>query len=115
MKPIMISDGDATASIAKTISFNGLTTQDNWELDEIKLHLSAVATAANSLVVRQKSFLGDTYNAVLLTTPMVGVADVLWQPERPIKMNGHDKAVISWTNDAGADGKAYGLQVHCKA
>ncbi len=115
MKPIMISDGNATASINRTVSFSGFSSQNSWELDEIKLHLSAVATAANSLVVTQRSKLGATYDTVLLTTPMVGVADVLWQPDRPVKMNGKDRLTVAWTNDAGADAKAYGLQIQVKA
>jgi hypothetical protein len=46
---------------------------------------------------------------VILTQAMVGVQDVLWQPDRPIKFNGKDRLEFSWTNDA-ASFKTWGLE-----
>jgi hypothetical protein len=115
MKPIMISDGNATASIAKEIAFAGFSSQNNWELDEIKLHLSAAVTAATTFTVTLRSKVSAAYDCVLFSQAMVGVQNLLWQPTRPVKMNGKDRVVCNWTNDAGADAKAYGLLINVKA
>ncbi len=114
MKPIIKVGTDATASINETISFSGLSSADRWELDEVRLHLSAAATAANSLVITQRSKYGSQYDTVLLTQAMVGVADVFYQPGRPVKLNGKDRVTVTWTNDAGADAKRWGLQTVAK-
>lgn len=114
MKPIIKVASDASANVAEIISF-GMSSEYTWEFDELSFHLSAAATAANSLVVRKRSKYGSAYDVVILTQAMVTVADVFFQPDRPIKMNGRDRLAITWTNDAGADAKIWGLQVNCKA
>lgn len=114
MKPI-IETTSGSSNINNDLSMTGVSTADTWELDEVCLHLSAVATAANNFVVRKRSHFGSAFDVVILTQAMNGVSDVVWQPDRPIKMNGKDRLVSTWTNDAGADAKTYGLQINYKA
>lgn len=112
MKPIIFT-ASGSSNVAEMLSL-GLTSQNHWELDEIKFHLSTVATASNNLVVQQRSKYGSAYDTVILVHPMNTVSDVLWQPERPIKMNGKDRLSVAWTNDA-ASFKTWGLQINYKA
>jgi hypothetical protein len=114
MKPI-IETTSGSSNINKDFGIAAMSTVDQWELDEVCLHLSAVATASNNFVVQKRSHFGSAYDVVILTQAMVSVADVVWQPDRPMKMNGKDRIVCTWTNDAGADAKTYGLQINYKA
>jgi hypothetical protein len=113
MKPIVFAD-TGSSHIAKTISLGGMSSDYQWELDELKFHLSTVATASNNLTVIQRSKRGSAYDTTLLSVPMNGVMDVFWQPDRPVKLNGRDRVDIALTNDA-ASFKTWGLQVNCKA
>jgi len=114
MKPIIIAN-TGTSDIAVVISMNNIGSQAQLEFDEMKLHLSAAATAANTLTVNLRSKSGSAYDAKLYSQAMVGVQDILWQPERPIKLNGRDRIAVAWTNDAAADNKTWGLLVNVKA
>lgn len=115
MKPIIKVATGTTASISETVGFGNLSSLETWELDELKLHLSAAATAANTLTVTQRSHYGSQYDCKLFSQLMTTVQDLLQQWTRPIKLNGMDRVTVAWTNDAGADAKTWGLQINCKA
>lgn len=112
MKPIIVTES-GSSNLSKTIQFSGLTSVQQWELDEFKFHLATAATAANNLTVTQRSKYGAAYDCVIFTQAMASVQDVFQQWERPVKMNGKDRVVFAWTNDA-ASFKTYGLTVNCK-
>lgn len=101
----------AVNDLSAVIDVSQIGSQNNWELQEVKLHLATSATGANTFTVRQKSKRGDKYDTVLLAQPMVSVQDVLWQPDYAIKLNGKDKIEFTWTNDS-ASMKNWGLQAH---
>ncbi len=103
----------SSADMAITMDLSGMTSQNNWELAELKLHLDASATTAgNNFVVQQRSKRGSYYDTVLLSQAMAGVTDILWQPDYAIKLNGKDRVDFTWTNDATK--RSWGLQVNYK-
>ncbi len=103
-----------SSNIDLDINVAGIGSQNEWEIAEIKFHLGTAATAANNLVVKQKSKRGNQYDTVIFAQPMQGVQDIIWQPDYAIKLNGLDKLNVAWTNDA-ASFKTWGIQVSYKA
>jgi hypothetical protein len=107
MKPIInATSGSSNLSVMHTL---GMSSEYLWELDQVMLRLATAATAANSFTITKRSKRSSAYDCVILTQAMVGVQDVLWQPDRPIKFNGKDRLEFSWTNDA-ASFKTWGLE-----
>lgn len=76
-------------------------------LESVAVHLSA-AGGAGDLTVTLDANAGAAYDVILLTQDMTSIADLLWQPDRPIELAKDDKIVVAWAN-AGA--KTYGLTV----
>lgn len=97
-----IKTGTGSSNIDVVIDFGGAGSQNDIELEEIKFHLSTAATAANDLVIKQRSKVGAAYDTVLLTQAMSGVQDIVYLPSRPVKLNGKDRLAIIWTNDAAS-------------
>ena len=83
-----------------------------WELEGIKVHLSA-AGAAGNLTVTVDSAHGSAYNTVLFTQAMVGLTDVdkRWNPTQKF-ISKNDKVVIAYTNTGS---KTWGIEVTYKA
>ena len=81
------------AAIAITVSPG-----EPWELEGIRVHLSA-AGAAGNLTVTVDSANGSAYDTVLFTQAMAGVTDVdhRWSPTQKFT-NKNDKVVIAYTN-----------------
>jgi len=115
MKPITKAHSETSLNMAVAVDFGGIGSANPAELDEVKLHISAAVTGASTFVVTLRSKYGSQYDTKLFSQAMVGVQDVLWQPERPVKLNGADRITAAWTNDAGADVKAWGLLINVKA
>jgi len=78
-----------------------------WQLDEIRVHLSAAGGAGN-LTATIDADAGAVYDNVILTQDMTLVADLVYQPDRPMLFDSGDKFVIAWAN---ANGRTYGLEV----
>ena len=74
-------------------------------LTELKIHCSAAGGAGN-LTITLDSILGAVYDAVLLTQDMTSIADLLWQPTRPILLSQGDILTVAWAN---AGTKTWGL------
>ena len=90
--------GNIASTLAPTTS---------WQLEEIRLHLSA-AGAANNLTATIDSITGATYNIVLLTQDMTAVVDLVWKPSSPMEFKLGDELDIAWTNGSSRD---YGLEI----
>jgi len=78
-----------------------------WQLDEIRIHLSAVGGAGN-LTATVDANAGATYDTVILTQDMTAVADLVFKPERPLLFDKGDQLIIAWAN---VGNKAYGVEV----
>lgn len=90
------------AAIAST-----LEPGQSFQLEEMRLHLSAAGGAAN-LTVTLDANAGAAYDTVLFTQVMTTVTDLHWQPERPINFSTGDKLIVAWDN---ASARTYGLEV----
>lgn len=95
------------AAIAITVSPG-----EPWELEKIKVHLSA-AGAAGNLTVTEDSAHGSAYDTVLFSQAMVGETDVsyAWSPTEKFT-NKNDKVVIAYTNTGTV---TWGVKVTYKA
>ena len=80
-----------------------------YQLEEVRLHLSA-AGGANSFTVTLDSSAGEEYDVVFTgaTTDMTAATDVLWQPTRPEWINAGDGLTFAWTN---ASSLQWGLEI----
>ena len=79
----------------------------DFALESISLHLSAAGGAGN-LTVTIDAAAGAAYDVALPTQDMTSIANLFWQPERPIELSKDDKVVVAWAN---ASGRTYGLIV----
>lgn len=83
----------------------------NHRVNELRFNLStnAEATAATTFVV---NFIAtdSTYNVIVMTQAMVGVADFIWRPDIPFSLGPSETIQMVWTNDA-ASFKRWGLEV----
>ncbi len=113
MKPI-INSQTGSSNVNYTLDMGGMTSDYVWELDEFKFHLATVATAANTLTISKLSKNGSAHDTNLLAVPMQNVGNIVWQPDRPIKLNGKDRLTVLWTNDA-ASFKTWGSQITFRA
>lgn len=82
-----------------------------WQLESIRVHLSAAGGAGN-LTVTVDSGSGSAYDLVILTQDMTAVTDLVWNPERPMEFSSGDEIDIAWAN---AGNKTYGLEIVWKA
>jgi hypothetical protein len=78
-----------------------------WQLEEIRVHLSAVG-GAGDLTATINNGTNAVYDIVILTQDMTSVADLTWQPTRPMEFMPGDELDIAWAN-AGTE--TYGLEV----
>ena len=82
-----------------------------WQLEEIRVHLSAVGASGNfTATVDNES--GAAYDEVLVTQDMTAVTDYIWHPTRPKEFKAGDEVDFAWAN---AGTKTYGLEVIWKA
>jgi len=96
----------ATGAIALTVDPGRA-----WQLEEIRVHLSAAGGAGN-LTVTLDANAGSAYDAVILTQDMTAMTDLVYAPERPLVFESGDKLVIAWAN---ASNRTYGVEVKHKA
>ena len=92
-------------AIASTLNAGDLP--KGWQLESVKLHLSA-AGGAGSFTITVDANAGATYDVVIFTQDMTTSTDVLWIPERPVILRNGDKLIFAYTN---ANNRAYGLEV----
>lgn len=109
----LIKSFTGSSHIKETISLNGMTSGQFWQLHEFRIHLSGAATATNNLTLTMRSHEGSAYDCNILTQDMTSVADVIWN-DGPFKLRGTDRLVVAWTNDA-ASFKTWGFQVTLSA
>jgi len=95
-----------TAAIASTLA-PGV----NWQLEEIRIHLSAVGVAGDfTATMNHKD--GTAYDVVILTKDMTAVTDYVWHCERPMEFGSLTELDFAWAN---ASSRTYGLEVIWKA
>jgi len=82
-----------------------------WQLEEIRVHLSAAGGAGNFTATVDHGT-SAAYDRVILTEDMTTVVDLVWQPTRPMEFLAGDELDIAWAN---AGTKTYGLEVVWKA
>jgi len=82
-----------------------------WQLEEIRVHLSAAGGAGN-LTCTLDHGIGAAYDLVILTKDMTTVVDYIWQPTRPMEFDAGTELDIAWAN---ANTRTYGLEIIWKA
>ena len=92
---VRILNATGGAALATT-----LAPAEAFRIREIKLHLSA-AGAANNFTVTLDAAAGVAYDHVAFAQSMVGVVDILFQPESPMQYAAGDELDFAWLN-AGA-------------
>jgi hypothetical protein len=92
----------ATGAVAKTVA-----PAAKWQLNEIRIHLSAAGGAGN-LTATMDAGAGAAYDSVIYTKDMTSVVDLVWIPDSPIVFSATDELDIAWAN---ASNRTYGLEV----
>jgi len=82
-----------------------------WQLDEIRIHLSAGGAATN-LTATIDSGTHAVYDTVLITQAMNGVTDYIYKPTRPHVFGPTDELDIAYLNGGGV---TYGIEVFYSA
>jgi hypothetical protein len=83
-----------------------------WQLEEIRLHLSAAGGAAENLTATMDAGAGAVYDTVILTQAMAAVVDLIYKPARPHIFSATDALVIAYANTNTRD---YGIEVYWSA
>lgn len=78
-----------------------------WQLEEIRVHLSA-AGGAGDLTATLDHSVGAAYDTVILTQDMTSLTDYVWHCERPMEFDADTELDIAWAN---ANTRTYGLEV----
>lgn len=99
------------AAAISTILAPDLNSGQGWQLEEIRVHLSA-AGGAGDLTATLDHEGGAEYDLVLLTQDMSTVADFTWQPDRPLEFGPDTELDIAWAN---ANTRTYGLEIVWKS
>lgn len=79
-----------------------------FDLEEVRMHLSAAPTTSEDFTIDIDSTEGATYDTNIFTQDMATVQDLFWQPDVPIKLVNGDKLLLTWSN---SDGKTWGLEL----
>jgi len=80
-----------------------------FQVEEIRIHLSAVGGAAENLVVASDSGVLAAYDTTFLTQDMAAVQDIVWQPTRPLLFSANDEIDITYAN---TNTRTYGLEIY---
>jgi len=79
-----------------------------WQLEEVRLHLSAVGGAAENFTITVDSAKGEEYDIVLSTTAMAGSANVQYKPTRPDTFGPGDALSFAYAN---TNTQTWGLEI----
>lgn len=93
-------DGNAAVAIS-------LSPDYDYQVEEIRIHLSAAGGAGNLTVTVDHSE-GVAYDFVLATQDMTAIIDYVYHPEYPFKMTANDILNIAWAN---ANSRNYGIEI----
>ena len=83
-----------------------------FQIEEVRVHLSAAGGASENLTVTLDSDTGAAYDVVLASQDMELVQDWVWQPSRPHMFQADDEIDIAYTN---TNGRTYGVEVYWSA
>lgn len=83
-----------------------------WQLEEVRVHLSATGGAAENLTATMDAGAGAAYDTVILSQAMAAVADIVYRPERPHIFTSTDELDIAYAN---SNGRTYGIEVYWSA
>ena len=81
---------------------------DEWQLEEARLHLSAVGGATENFTIALDSVMGDEYDATLSTSAMAAAASVQYKPTRPDQFISGDALMFAYTN---TNHQGWGLEI----
>ena len=80
-----------------------------FQIEEIRVHLSAAGGAAENLTATLDSVTAAAYDVVLLSQAMELVTDLTWQPTRPLVFSAGDEIDIAYAN---TNARTYGIEVY---
>lgn len=79
-----------------------------WQLEEVRLHLSANGGSSENFAITLISGEGDEYNVELSASDMNADDDVQYKPTRPDTFLKADKLAFTYTN---TNDQAWGLEI----
>ena len=82
-----------------------------WQLESIRIHLSAAGTAG-SLTATLDHSAGSAYDAVVYTKDLTSITSHVWHCERPMEFDKDTELDLAWVNGSS---RTYGLEVVWKA
>ena len=85
---------------------SSITPDQDFYLDEIRLHLDAVG-GAGTLTITLNSKHGSEYDVLIVSQDMTLVQDLIYQPDVKRHFSLGDSITVAWAN---AGGKTYGLE-----
>ncbi len=71
----------------------------NWQLKEVRLHLSTGIAEGSTFTVTINSSDGVVHDINLVSQDMSSVSDVHYQPTRPVELSAGDTVDTAWTNN----------------
>ncbi len=80
-----------------------------WQLEEVRVHLSAAGGAAEDLTATMDAGAGAAYDTVILSQDMAAVADLVYRPERPHIFSATDELDFAYAN---TNTRTYGIEVY---
>jgi hypothetical protein len=84
-----------------------------WQIEEVRLHLSAAGGAGSFTVTEDSGSTTTTiYNTVFATQDMSSATDYIWRPTRPVTFSASDEVDFGYAN---ANTKTWGLEVVWRA
>ena len=78
-----------------------------WQLEEIRIHLSAVGGAGDFTATLDHGT-GTAYDILVYTIDLTALTDHIWHCERPMEFDALTEIDFAWAN---ASGRTYGLEV----
>jgi len=97
-----------TGSAAIAVSSVAVAAGTSQRLTAVTVHLSAAPTTAGSLTIILNANAGAAYDTLLYSVSMVGVTDLLWQPDQDIYLVAGSAIDVAYAN---ADGRTFGVEI----
>jgi len=111
MSSIYKINGTGTAALA----LNGtVPAGQHYRLVSLTLNLSAAPTTSENLTVTLDAYPGAIYDTLLYSLDLSAgsTADLLWQPDPEVLLEGGDVITVAWAN---TDARNWGAQLTFKA
>ena len=112
MSNMLIVRATGSGVLAETIAPD-LNNGQSWQLEEIRIHLSAVGGAGSTNFTAQLDHeSGAVYDLIIFDQDLTAITDLSFQPERPLEFRQDTELDIAYDNNNSV---TWGLEVLYKA